>query len=171
MSATEVHYSSVKHDWSTPPQLFARLDREFGFTLDAAASQENAKCDRYFTPDDDGLRQDWGQHVVWCNPPYGRVIAQWVRKGFDAAQLGATVVMLVPARTDTAWWHDYAINGDVEFLRGRLNFGGDRIRGHNAPFPSCVVVFRPSPKSAVAGVPSSSEPPSSPQIPNARTAE
>jgi phage N-6-adenine-methyltransferase len=132
------------NEWSTPDPLYRSLDHEFGFTLDAAASAENHKCGRYFTVADDGLAQPW-TGAVWCNPPYGRVIAQWVAKAYAESLAGATVVMLIPARTDTGWWHDYVIDGgaEVRFLRGRLNFGGNRKSGHNAPFPSAVVIFRP----------------------------
>jgi phage N-6-adenine-methyltransferase len=109
-------------DWETPPEVFGPLDREFGFTLDVAASAANAKCAAFLTTDDDGLVADWGANVCWCNPPYGAIIGRWVRKAWLASKYGATVVMLVPARTDTAWWHDYAIKGDVRFLRGRVYF-------------------------------------------------
>ena len=104
-----------------------------------AASHENAKCARYFTRDDDGLRQEWIGRV-FMNPPYGRVIGAWMRKAWESSQTTAElVVCLVPARTDTAWWHDYAVRGEIEFLRGRLRFGDMRA---SAPFPSAIVVFR-----------------------------
>lgn len=137
-------FSSNRDDWSTPKALFRMLDDEFAFTLDPCASPDNAKCDRYFTELDDGLAQPW-DGVVFMNPPYGRTIGDWVRKAHDEAQRGATVVCLIPARTDTAYWHDYVMRADeVRFLRGRLHFDGDHERtAHNAPFPSAVVVFRP----------------------------
>jgi site-specific DNA-methyltransferase (adenine-specific) len=121
--------------------LFAELDGAFRFTLDVCATAENAKCVRYFTRQEDGLRQPWTGRV-WCNPPYGRVIGDWVRKAWESVQSGEAeiVVCLVPARTDTAWWHDYCERGEPpRFLRGRLRFGG---ADSGAPFPSCVVVFR-----------------------------
>lgn len=132
-------------DWETPPDVFDPLNREFGFTLDVAAQAHNAKCERFISPDDDGLVSDWGANVCWCNPPYGAAIASWIRKAWLASKYGATVVMLIPSRTDTAWWHDYAARGDVRFLRGRVQFyrDGNPI-GVNAPFASAVVVFRPS---------------------------
>ena len=130
----------IRADWETPPELFAAYHREFGFTLDAAALPHNAKCARFFTPDDDGLAQDWGRETVWLNPPYGRQIPRWIRRAWQASQGGATVVLLLPARTDTAWWHDYAAKGEVRFLRGRVRFVGAT---DEAPFPSAVVVFRP----------------------------
>jgi len=119
------------------------LDEEFGFTLDACAQEWNAKCPSYFTPEIDGLTQDWGQNVVFCNPPYGRgVTGRWLAKAWDASRSGATVVLLIPSRTDTAWWHDYAAKGEVRFLRGRLKFERPDGPGSTAPFPSAVVVFR-----------------------------
>lgn len=132
--------SSTRHDWATPRRLFAALDAEFGFTLDPCALPENATCDRYFTPDDDGLSQAW-DGVAFCNPPFGSDIGKWVKKAFDEAQRGSTVVALVPARTDTSWWHRYVMKAsEVRLIRGRLQFIGCT---KNAPFPSCVVVFRP----------------------------
>jgi phage N-6-adenine-methyltransferase len=134
---------SGKTDYTTPPDLFAALDEEFGFTLDAAASNANALCERYFTEDDDGLAQDWSGDVVWCNPPYGaRETAMWARKAAAEAERGATVVLLVPARPDTRWWHE-CIEGkhEVRNIRGRLRFGG----GYSvAPFAAVLVVMRPS---------------------------
>ncbi len=134
-----VHFSSATDLWATPQEFFDRLNAVHGFTLDACANPDNAKCDRYFTKEQDGLTQSW-DGVVWMNPPYGREIGHWMRKAYEASQQGATVVYLVPARTDTRWWHDYAIKGSIEFIRGRLKFGGHKT---NAPFPSAVVVFRP----------------------------
>lgn len=125
--------------WETPQDFFDRLDAEFHFDLDVCALPENAKCKRYFTPTQDGLLQDW-RGVCWMNPPYGRKIGLWVRKAYETAVSGGgTVVCLLPARTDTAWWHDYAMKGEVRFIRGRLKFGGSK---NSAPFPSAVVVFK-----------------------------
>jgi phage N-6-adenine-methyltransferase len=134
------HPVAKRDDWETPPALFGDLDAEFRFTLDACALPHNAKCARYFTPSDDGLTREWGAETVWVNPPYGKQIAAWMRKAHDAAQRGATVTLLVPARTDSAWWHDYAARGEIRFLRGRVKFVG---APYNAPFPCAVVVFRP----------------------------
>lgn len=133
-----VMYSSASDNWETPQDFFDALNAEFHFTLDAAASDENAKCARYFTKEQDGLAQDW-TGVVWCNPPYGREVGRWVAKAAGSAEKGAVVVMLLPARTDTRWFHDY-INGraEVRFVKGRLKFGGAK---NSAPFPSMVVVF------------------------------
>ena len=136
--AMDVHFSSATDVWATPQDVFDTLNAEFGFDLDVCALPENAKCARYFTTKDDGLRQRWGG-VCWMNPPYGRELGDWMRKAYESALDGATVVCLVPARTDTRWWHDYAMKGEVRFLRGRLKFGGAE---NSAPFPSCVVIFR-----------------------------
>jgi phage N-6-adenine-methyltransferase len=131
---------SATPEWATPPDLFAELDREFSFTLDAAATVENAKCTRFFTRKENGLAQPW-QGRVFCNPPYGRGIGRWIQKAWESAQGSACelVVCLVPARVDTSWWHDHCTRGEVRFLRGRVRFGG---ADSGAPFPSAVVVFR-----------------------------
>jgi phage N-6-adenine-methyltransferase len=134
--------TSDRGDWTTPQAFFDLIDAEFGFTLDAAASRENALCENYLTEADDALSVEWSG-TVWCNPPYGRGIADWVRKGYESAQSGATVVMLIPARTDTRYWHDFVMwAAEVRLIRGRLVFGTGEARA-NAPFPSAVVVFRP----------------------------
>lgn len=131
---------AVTSVWETPQDLYDELDREFHFGIDVCALPENAKCPNFFTPKDDGLSQKWGGHgTIWCNPPYGREIRDWVKKAWEESEAGARVVMLLPARTDAAWFHDYCLRGgEVRFLRGRLKFGGAK---HNAPFPSMVVVF------------------------------
>ena len=117
--------TSERTDWETPRDLFERLDKFWHFDLDVAASDQNHLCDEYFTKETDGLSQSWSGHRVWCNPPYGKQIADWVRKAYEETRDGTTaVVMLVPARTDTRWYHDY-IQGkaaEVKFLRGRLKY-------------------------------------------------
>jgi DNA N-6-adenine-methyltransferase (Dam). len=138
-SNIEVHFSSETDEWPTPQDFFDRLNEEFGFELDVCATPENAKCPHYFTKRENGLLQKW-TGVCWMNPPYGREIGQWVQKAYTSALEGATVVCLLPARTDTAWWHDYCMKGEIRFVRGRLKFGN---ASENAPFPSAVVVFRP----------------------------
>ena len=131
--------SSKTPEWATPQDLFDKLNSEFGpFVLDVCADQSNAKCARFFTKEQDGLRQLW-EGKVWMNPPYGRAIGEWIKKAYNSSTWGATVVCLIPARTDTAYWHDYVMKGEIRFLRGRVKFGG---KGP-APFPSAVVVFRP----------------------------
>ena len=136
---TNIHFSSATDLWATPQDFFDRYNGLYGFQLDVCASPENAKCARFFTKEDDGLAQEW-TGVCWMNPPYGRDIKHWMRKAYQSSLAGATVVCLVPARTDTAWWHDYAVKGQIEFIRGRLKFGG---AVNSAPFPSAVVVFTP----------------------------
>lgn len=129
-----------KVEWSTPASVFDPLDAEFGFTLDVCALPENTKCARYFSPDDDGLAQDWSGEICWMNPPYGRAISSWMEKAHKASLNGAVVVCLVPARTDTKWWHEYAEKAtERRFVRGRIVFEGAKW---NAPFPCAIVVFR-----------------------------
>lgn len=138
MRSKSVHFSSISNEWSTPQCLFDKLNEEFGFTLDPCATSDNTKCSKYFTIEDDGLTQDWSQDIVFMNPPYGRAIKNWVKKAYDESLNGATVVCLIPARTDTAYWHDYVVKGEIRFIRGRLKFGSSKW---NAPFPSAVVIF------------------------------
>lgn len=140
-----IHFSSKTDMWSTPQGLFDRLNIEHRFTLDVCATTENAKCKYFFSPEIDGLAQDWKDHTCWMNPPYGRTIGAWVKKAYEATFMdwqhnGAKVVCLLPARTDTAWWHDYVMKGEIIFLRGRLKFGGHK---NSAPFPSAIVIFTP----------------------------
>jgi phage N-6-adenine-methyltransferase len=137
----DVHFSSKTDLWATPRHLFDRLHEEFGFKTDVCALPENAKCERFYTPAEDRLQQEW-RGVCFMNPPYGRVIGKWVQKAFESSRdNGATVVCLLPARTDTRWWHEWVMRAsETRFLKGRLKFGGAK---NSAPFPSCVVVFRP----------------------------
>lgn len=136
---TEVMFSSKTDLWATPQDFFDKLDNEFHFTLDVCATPENAKCEKYYTKKDNGLFQNW-DGVVWCNPPYGRQIGEWVEKAYIEHTRGATVVMLLPARTDTKWFHDYIYPyAQIRFVRGRLKFGNST---NSAPFPSMVVIFR-----------------------------
>lgn len=133
-----VHFSSATDLWSTPQDFYDKLNDEFHFTLDPCATDENHKTDKYFTIKDDGLAQDWSNDVVFMNPPYGRVIGDWIKK---AKESNTTVVCLVPARTDTRWWHDNVINDadEIRFIKGRLKFGGQK---NSAPFPSAVIIYR-----------------------------
>jgi phage N-6-adenine-methyltransferase len=136
--------SSKSVEWSTPQELFDELDREFHFTLDVCATPENAKCERFFTKEQDGLRQSWSNEVIWLNPPYGRQIDRWIRRAYIASACAdSTVVCLIPARTDTSYWHEYVMKGDVRFLRGRIYFESPGKKRDRAPFPSAVVIFRP----------------------------
>jgi len=134
--------SSLSDDWGTPQRVFDDLNAEFGFTVDVCASEFNHKVAHYFDVEKDGLEQTW-TGVVWMNPPYGRTIKVWMKKAFEAWQDGATVVCLVPARTDTAWWHDYAAKAtEIRFVRGRLKFVRPNQKSDSAPFPSAIVIFR-----------------------------
>jgi phage N-6-adenine-methyltransferase len=141
MSISPALYSSRSEEWATPPDFFAQLDREFGFTLDPCATRQNAKCAHFYTKAYDGLAQDWGGHVVFCNPPYGRAISEWARKCYLASQHGATVVLLVHSRTDTRFFHNWIYGkAELRFVRGRLKFGDGK---QSAPFPSLVAIYRP----------------------------
>ena len=132
--------SSASCEWETPQELFEELDREFHFTLDPCSTDANAKCAKHYTKEQDGLAQDWGTETVWCNPPYGREIHKWVRKCALHSIGGGTAVILIPARTDTSYFHDYIYGkAEVRFIRGRLRFSGCK---DNAPFPSMIVVFK-----------------------------
>lgn len=137
-------------DWSTPQDLFDNLWSEFHFTLDVCASKWNAKAKDYFTEKDDGLKQDWGQNVCWMNPPYGKVLNDWMKKAYESSQPvrgngvgrnGATVVCLVPAATDTNWWHEYAMKGEIRYLRGRPRFQTKEGTWQQTFSPSVIVIF------------------------------
>lgn len=135
-----VHFSSKTDDWSTPQDFFNELNKEFNFELDPCASSKNAKCLNYFTKKDDGLTKNWDNYRVFCNPPYGREIKNWVKKASEAR--GGIVVMLIPARTDTKYFHDFIYNKEnveIRFLKGRLKFGNSK---NSAPFPSLIAIFR-----------------------------
>jgi phage N-6-adenine-methyltransferase len=136
-------FTSATEDWATPDDFFDEINKEFVFTLDACASEWNKKVDNYFNKEQNALEQTW-TGVVWMNPPYGRAIGKWMAKALESAKNGATVVCLVPARTDTAWWHDYSMQGEIRFLRGRLKFVGIDGPKDAAPFPSAIVVFSPT---------------------------
>lgn len=132
-----VHFLSQTPEWETPQYLFDQLNRVYHFTLDPCATTQNAKCPHFFTKEQNGLAQTWNG-VVFMNPPYGREIGTWVRKGYETSLEGVTVVCLLPARTDTRWFHDYCLKGKITFLQGRLKFGNAR---NSAPFPSMLVEF------------------------------
>lgn len=138
MKMTTGMTSSNTDEWASPQDLFAALDATFHFTLDPCATPENAKCAKFYTKEQNGLEQDWGVAVIWCNPPYGREIGKWIQK---CAEHRGVAVMLIPARTDTRWWHSYIDknpDAHVYFIKGRLKFGNAK---NCAPFPSALVVF------------------------------
>lgn len=131
-------FSSKTDLWETPQDFFDALNAEFHFDLDACATAKNAKCNQFFSPEDDGLEQKWSG-VVWCNPPYGKTVGKWCEKALSESRDGTTVVILLPARTDTRWFHDYIYgNAEIRFVKGRLKFGAAQ---NAAPFPSMVVIF------------------------------
>ena len=138
---TKPMLSSETDMWATPQDFFDKLNEEFCFTLDPCATDDNAKCSNYFTKEDDGLTKDWGGHTVFCNPPYGRSIKDWVKKCYEESRKkDTTVVMLIPARTDTSYFHEYIYGkGELRFIRGRLKFGDSH---NSAPFPSMVVIYK-----------------------------
>ena len=142
-----VMFSSGEEKWGTPRWLFNELNLEFRFTLDVCATKESAKCDRFFSPEQNGLDQQW-EGMCWMNPPYGKGIAKWMRKAWEESQNGATIICLVPARTDTAWFHDWVLGkAEIRFLRGRLEFAGFGGTGASrgaAPFASMLAIFRPT---------------------------
>lgn len=142
MENIAVMFSSKTNDWSTPQDFYDKLNNEFGFTLDPCADEYNHKCNKYFTEEEDGLLQDWGGEIVFCNPPYGKAIKDWVRKAYiEGCKPNTTVVLLIPARTDTQYFHDYIYHEakEIRFIKGRLKFGDSK---NAAPFPSMVVIYR-----------------------------
>jgi len=143
-----VGFSSKSGTWSTPQGFFDRLNREFHFTLDPCASDTDTKCAKYYTEEDNGLVQDWGGETVFMNPPYGRDIKKWIRKAHEESKKpNTTVVCLIPARTDTKYWHDHVMSAkEIRFVKGRLKFGDAK---NAAPFPSAVVIFYPPPQTPI----------------------
>lgn len=133
-------FSSNTDEWSTPATLYESLDNEFHFTLDPCATENNHKCERYYTINDDGLQKNWGGERVFCNPPYSR-ISEWVEKAYrEACQDNTLVVLLIPSRTDTKYFHDFIYQrSEIRFVKGRLKFGDSK---NSAPFPSMLVIFR-----------------------------
>jgi len=136
-------FESASVEWPTPQELFDELNQEFCFNTDVAAADDNAKCSHYYTKEQDGLKQDW-RGVCWMNPPYGRAMVEWLKKAIRETWNGTTTVCLIPARTNTAWWHDLCQKyGEVRFVRGRPKFGG---ADHGLPQPLAIVVFRGRPQ-------------------------
>lgn len=134
-------FSSNSNEWATPKLFYEKLNNEFNFTLDPCATSENHKCDKYYTINDNGLVQDWKNEIVFCNPPYGRAIKDWVKKCYEEhLKYNIIIVMLIPARTDTSYFHDYIYNkSEIRFIRGRLKFNDGK---QSAPFPSMLVIYR-----------------------------
>jgi len=139
MANFDKKFESKRQDWETPDSIFIPLNEEFGFTLDVCASLINTKCLRFFSVEDNALIQKW-EGICFMNPPFGQQ-GKWVKKAFESAQEGATVVCLLPSRTNTNWWHDYCMKGEIRFIRGRPIFKGAK---HGLPQPLSIVIFRPS---------------------------
>lgn len=146
--SVNIHFSSKSNEWQTPIELFNSLNNEFKFQLDAAATKENALCDNFFTIEDDALIQDWSFYKsVWCNPPYGKFIGKFIEKGYNESLKGCIVVFLIPARTDTKYWHEFCSKGEVRFIKGRLKFFNKLLfeekinKNNSAPFPCAIVIF------------------------------
>lgn len=133
-------FSSNSDEWSTPEDFYEKLNKEFNFTLDPCATSENHKTTKYFTKEQDGLIQNWQGNIVFCNPPYSN-IAEWVKKCYyESLKENTIVVLLIPARTDTKYFHNYILNrSEIRFIKGRLKFGNCK---NSAPFPSMVIIFR-----------------------------
>lgn len=133
------HPTSKANEYTTPAGLFSELDMEFLFTLDPCATTENAKCAKFYTYHENGLIQDWSGETVFMNPPQGGETEKWMAKAFRESLKGATVVCLVPAYTGTKWWHEYAMKGEIRYIKGKLKFGDCK---YQAPFYSVIVIFR-----------------------------
>lgn len=156
----KVLFSSNNMDWETPQDFFDKLDEEFKFTLDPCCTKETAKCRGYITKEGlfdkklntlmqsgDGLSLNWHKfsNSIFVNPPYGREIGKWIKKAYEESLKGCVCVCLIPSRTDTAYWHDYCIKGEIRFIRGRLKFKGKNKAGewvnNSATFPSAIIIF------------------------------
>jgi len=153
MELNNIHISCKSSEWETPIELFKQYDDIYKFEIDVCATPENALCKKYWTSEDDALSQEWGSMRCWMNPPYGREISKFMKKAYNESIKGATVVCLVPSRTDTKWWHEFAMNGDITFIKGRLKFinrtfpswrADGNFKISPACFPSAVVVFAPN---------------------------
>ena len=137
----KVLFSSNSNEWATPKLFYEELNKEFNFTLDPCATDDNHKCNKYYTINENGLIQDWSNEVVFCNPPYGKELPLWVKKCYEEHKKNnITVVMLIPSRTDTRYFHDYIYNkSEIRFIKGRLKFNDSK---QGAPFPSMVVIYK-----------------------------
>jgi phage N-6-adenine-methyltransferase len=136
MAEFKTKFNTGKQDWETPESIFDPLNREFCFNLDVCAIPSNTKCEKYFTPEQNGLNKKW-RGMCWMNPPFGQQ-SKWVKKAYEESQNGATVVCLLPARTNTNWWHDYCMKGEIRFIRGRPKFKGAK---HGLPQPLAIIIF------------------------------
>jgi site-specific DNA-methyltransferase (adenine-specific) len=141
----KLFFSSKSNEWETPDGFYNRLDARFHFTLDAASTVDNKKCENHFTFHDNALEKDWSGNIVFLNPPYGKDLKYWVKKAYEEGKKDNTVVVvLIPARTDTKYFHEYCMKAkEIHFVKGRLKFRNAfaNIENVPAPFPSMVVVF------------------------------
>lgn len=138
---TQLMFSSNDQTWETPMELFQKLNNEFHFTLDVCCTEYTPKCNKFFTPESNGLIQDWSNDICWMNPPYSEMYV-WMEKAYKESLKGAVVVCLIPARTDTKYWHDFCMGAaEIRFIKGRLKFGDAK---NSAPFPSAIVIFNNS---------------------------
>lgn len=155
MQGQQTLFSSKSNEWETPQDLFDKLNTTYHFTLDPCSTHENAKCPKHYTIEENGLKQSWQGEIVFCNPPYGREIGKWVKKAYDEAMKGTKIVMLIPARVDTKWFHQYLYKQEengirVEFIKGRLKFinrtlpswrADGNFKASPATFPSMLIYF------------------------------
>ena len=137
MAQFKTKFETKRQDWETPDSIFEPLNKEFKFTCDVCATKENTKCKGFFTIEDNGLRQNWYGRC-WMNPPFGEQ-SKWVKKAYEESKNGTIVVCLLPARTNTNWWHDYCLKGEVRFIKGRPKFIGAK---YGLPQPLAIVIFR-----------------------------
>ena len=140
MALQKAMVSSKSNEWETPQSLFDELNAEFHFTLDSCATKENTKCAKFFTKQEDGLKQSWENERVFMNPPYGGNTGKWIEKAWYSSMWGAIVVCLIVSSTDRSYWHDYIFPSacEIRWLRGRITFGDAKS---TAPFASAIVVF------------------------------
>src|SRR3990167_5858829 len=132
----DIKQKSGQYCWETPQDFFDNLNKEFNFTLDPCCTKETAKCEKYYTENEDGLLQDWAGERVFCNPPYGHKISKWIEKAYTESQKGCLVVCLIPSRTDTRWWWNYCTKGEIRFIKGRLKFKGRNTKGELVNYPA-----------------------------------
>lgn len=146
MARLSKQFESASVEWTTPAEIFDPLNKEFGFTLDVAATAENTKCNQFYNKETDGLNSPWSG-ICWMNPPYGRGLGKWMHKAAKERENGVTTVCLIPARTNTNWFHDICLKyGEVRFIRGRPKFGG---ADKGLPWPLVIIIFRSIPDSKV----------------------
>jgi phage N-6-adenine-methyltransferase len=139
----QVMFSSKSEEWETPQELYDYLNLDYRFTLDPCATHKTAKCEKYYTEEDDGLSKSWEGETVFMNPPYGRDIKHWIKKAYEEGQKPKTmVVCLIPSRTDTRYWHDYCMKAwKINFIKGRLKFKNDNAGNNSAPIPVSYCCF------------------------------